>query len=322
LDWVSDIYKNSKLEQEEIDRERGTILQELNMYLDTPQRYVQDLWLELLYGDQPAGWRVIGTKTTINSVTRDDFLKYVKKHYSAKNTIVVVAGNIDHKSTSKKVKEYFEGIRNINPGSKPKVKETQSKPEVLLQYKDTDQTHLNLGVRAYNNSHPDKYALALLATILGGNMSSRLFISVRERQGLAYYIGTKSDLDPDAGFLVTKSGVDNNKVEKAIKTILKEYQDIAQNGVSQEELRKSKDYIKGNTLLDMEASDEQAGFFGFQELLNDEILNLEEKFKKFETVTEEDIQRVAQDIFKPEKLNLAMIGPFKDKKRFEKLLDL
>ena len=212
LDWVSDIYKNSKLEQEEIDRERGTILQELNMYLDTPQRYVQDLWLELLYGDQPAGWRVIGTKETIQSFNRDDFLDYIKNHYSSKNTIVVLAGNISHEDGVDKVKKYFSNIENIDPKGKQEVLEEQNEPKVLVQYKDTDQTHINLGVRTYDIFNPDKYPLGLLANILGGNMSSRLFISVRERQGLAYYVGTGNETDQDTGFLMTRSGVDNNKV--------------------------------------------------------------------------------------------------------------
>ncbi|MBU1255909.1 insulinase family protein [Patescibacteria group bacterium] len=320
LDWVSDIYLNSKIEEKEIDRERGTILQELNMYLDTPMSYVGDLWEKLLYGDQPAGWSIIGTENIIKSIKRDRFINYLKEHYSAKNTVIAVAGNINEKETINKIKKYFQKINSQSVKDKLAVKEKQNKPESLIYYKKTDQTHLRLGVRGYNIFHKDKHALGILSIILGGNMSSRLWISVRERQGLAYYVGTSIDTDTDTGSLVTRAGVDNKKVDKAIKTILDEYKKISQKKISQSELKKAKDYIKGSTLIGMEASDTQASFYASQELLTNEILTVEQKFAKIEAVTVDDIQRVAQDIFKPEKLNLALIGPFKDKNKFDKLL--
>jgi len=322
LDWVSDIYLNSKIVQEEINRERGTILQELNMILDTPMCYVYNLWTNLLYGDQPAGWRVIGTEEVIKKVKREEFIKYLKEHYSSKNTVIAIAGNINHKTVIDKVKKYFKPINSNLVKDKLPVKEKQNKPESLIYYKNTDQTHLQLGVRAYNMFHPDRYALNLLSVILGGNMSSRLYMSVRERQGLAYYISSSSDSDSDTGSFVTCAGVDNNRVEKAITTILSEYKKISQKKITLAELKKAKDYIKGVSLISMESSDEQASFYASQELLTDEILTLEEKFSRIDKVTVNDIQRVAKDIFKPEKLNLALIGPFKDKKRFEKILKI
>lgn len=320
LDWVADIYLNSKIAQEEINREKGTILQELNMYLDAPMDYVGDLWADILYDDQPAGWPVIGTKEMIKNVKRPQFVKYLKEHYSSQNTVIVVAGQISHSSTLAKIKKYFKTINNLAVKNKLPVREKQPKPKALIYYKKTDQTHLYLGVRGYDVFHPDKYALGLLGIILGGNMSSRLFISVRERQGLAYYIKTGANSDTDTGFLATRAGVDNQKAERAIKSILKEYRKIAQKKISPTELRKAKDYTKGSALLEMESSDAQASFYAGQELLTNQILTLEEKFAKIEAVTVKDIQRVAQDIFRPAKLNLALIGPFKNKKKFEKLL--
>ncbi len=322
LDWVSDIYLNSKLEQAEIDREKGTILQELNMILDTPMDYVANVWTDVLYGDQPAGWQIIGTKEVIQDAKREQFVKYLKERYSARNTIVVVAGQISHSSALAKVKKYFKLINKQSVKDKLPVREKQQKPQSLIYYKKTDQTHLCLGVRAYNIFHPDRFALGLLGIILGGNMSSRLFMSIRERQGLAYYISTGVDADTDVGALVTSAGVNNQKAEKAIKDILKEYRRIASQKVSPAELKKAKDYTKGVSLISMESSDAQASFYANQELLTGKILTLEEKFAKIEAVTVNDIQRVAQDIFKPEKLNLALIGPFKDKKRFQKLLKI
>lgn len=322
LDWISDIYLNSKLEQEEINREKGTILQELNMYLDTPARYVSDLWTNLLYGDQPAGWRIIGTEDVISNAKREQFLKYVENHYSSKNTILAVAGKINQEEVVKKIKEYFKAIRVIDPEDKLSVKEEQNSPKSLVYYKNTDQTHLYLGFRGYNIFHPDKYALGLLGVILGGNMSSRLWISVRERQGLAYYVGANSDTDTDTGYFAARAGVDNKKVEKAISTILDEYKKISQKKITESELKKAKDYTKGTALIGMESSDEQASFFAFQELLTKEILTLEEKISKINRVTVNDIQRVAKDVFKLENLNLALIGPFKDKKKFDNLLKI
>ncbi|MBU1292338.1 insulinase family protein [Patescibacteria group bacterium] len=322
LDWVSDIYLNSKFEEKEINREKGTILQEMNMYLDTPMSHIVFLWSHLLYGDQPAGRSVLGTKKIIQDIKRNQFIDYLQNHYSAKNTVIAVAGNVNQKIVINKIKKYFTLINDQKVETKESVKERQTKPEILVNYKKTDQTHLRLGVRAYNMFHPDRYALSILGTILGGYMSSRLFISVRERQGLAYYISAGADMDTDTGVLVASAGVDNQKVDRAIETILNEFKKISEKKVSQKELQKAKDHIKGSTLIGMEASDAKASFYASQELLTNEILTLEEKLGKINKVTINDIQRVAKDIFKPEKLNLALIGPFKDKNKFDKLLKI
>jgi len=322
LDWVSDIYLNALIKEKDIDRERGVILQEINMILDTPMCYIYNIWTELLYGDQPAGWQVIGKEEVIKKVQRDNFVKYIKEHYSAKNTVIAVVGNINPLEVVNKIKKYFKSINIDSVKDKLPVQERQSKPESLIYYKKTDQTHLCLGVRGYNTFHPDKYAIGLLGVVLGGNMSSRLWMLVREKHGLAYYTRTGTDSDTDTGFLMTSAGVNNQKAEKAIQLIVKEYKKIAQKGITKAELKKAKEYTKGISLLNMESSDEQASFYAFQELLTNEILTLEEKFAKIEAVAVDDIQRVAQDIFRPEKLNLAIIGPFKDQNKFEKLLVL
>ncbi len=322
LSWVSDIYLNSLTKEEEINLERGTILQELNMILDDPARYVIYDWIKLLYGNQPAGWRVIGTEEALNNLKRDNFVNYLKNHYSSKNTIIAVAGNINQEQAIKKVEKYFQGINQEKSKDKLKTKESQSNPQSLIHFKKTDQTHLHLGFRAYDIFHKDKYALGLLATILGGNMSSRMNISVRERQGLAYYVRTGTDLDTDVGFISTSAGVGNQKIERAIETIMDEYQKIKNKKVSQSELQKAKDYTRGTALISMESPDEQASFYASQELLTGEILTLEEKLDKINKVTVNDIARVANDIFKPEKLNLALIGPFKEKDKFNKLLKI
>jgi len=322
LDLVSDIYLNSLLSKKEIEKERGVIIEEINMYLDTPMIYISELWKKILYGDQPAGWEVAGTKETISKINREQILNYVKSQYVASNTVICIAGKISSTQAIDKIREYFSKIKITKPKSKPSVIEKQKKPQILLFPKKTDQTHLALGVRAYNLFHPQKYTLELLGVILGGMMSSRLFEEIRTKLGIAYYVQTNVSIDPETGFLVTQAGIDNANIKKAILTILKEYKKISQKRVPQNEIKKAKDCIKGKTALLLESSDAQASFYAGQELLEKKILTPEEIFGKIDKVSQLDILKVAKDIFQPQKLNLALIGPFKDKTKFQKLLKL
>jgi len=322
LDWASDIYLNSLLPEKEIEKERGVIIEEINMYLDTPMLYIGELWKKLLYGDQPAGWEVVGTKENVAKIKREQILNYLKSQYVASNTIICLAGKIPSSQIINKIKKYFSKIRKIQPKSRLPVIEKQDKPRLLLFQKQTDQTHLAIGVRAYNLFHPQRYTLELLGVILGGMMSSRLFEEIRTKLGIAYYIRTVVENNPDTGYLVTLAGVDNKNVEKAISTILKEYKKISQKKVPQVELKKAKDNIKGRTVLELESSDAQASFYAGQELLEKKILTPDEIFAKIDKVRESDILKVARDIFQPKKLNLALIGPFEDKTKFEPLLKL
>ena len=321
LDVISDIYLNSKLDPGEIKREKMVIIEEINMYYDQPAAYVQNLWNKVLYGDQPAGRDIAGTKESVLKISRQQLFSYMKNQYSASNTVVCVAGDITNDfQTFKKIEKYFGNIRNGKNIKKSPVSEKQSKPECLFKSKKTDQTHFCLGVRGYNLFHPQRYTQEILALILGGMMSSRLFIKIREELGLAYYIKTSISSDPDTGSLVTQAGVDNSRVEKAIAGILKEYKNISQKKVPAKELKKAKDHFKGKISLALETSDAKASFYGGQEIVERKILSPKEICDKIDKVTANDILKVAQDIFQPRKLNLALIGPFKDKKKFEKLL--
>lgn len=316
LDWVSDIYLNSLLPEEEIKKEKGVIIEEINMFYDHPMSYVGILWSELLYGDQPAGWPVSGTKESVMGIDRQKMVDYMKKQYVASNTIVCVAGNTNQSSAVGKVKKYFARISSRKPFTKQSVIEKQIKPASLICFRETDQTHICLGARAHNMFHPQRYALEILGIILGGMMSSRLFSEIREKLGLAYYIRTDFAADPDAGFLVTQAGIENKNIEKAISIILREYKKISQIKVPAKELKKAKDYIKGRSSLVLESSDAKASFYATQEILENRILTQEEIFKKIDKVSTNDILKAAKDIFKPEKLNLALIGPIKDKEKF------
>ncbi len=320
LDWVSDIFLNSKLEAEEIEREKGVIIEEINMYYDNPSFHVQALWRDLLYGDQPAGWNIAGTKETVSAVNRDNLVKYMGSQYTPSNTIVCVAGNFKSPLAIEKIKAKFSKTKIGQFKEKQKTVEIQSKPECILQERKTDQTQLCLGVRAYNLFHPQKYALEILGVILGGMMSSRLFVKVRERLGLAYHISTDVSSETDSGFLITQAGLNNGNVEKAIAVILEEYKKISFEKISAGELKKAKEYLKGKMALGLELSDANASFFGMQELLEKEILTPEQICAKIDKVQSKDVLEVAKDIFKPEKLNLAIIGPFADKNKFLELL--
>lgn len=323
MDWISDMLLNSKFDALEINKERGVIVEEINMVLDSPMRYVSDLWENLLYGDQPAGWDIIGPKENIAKLSREQFLEYMKNHYGAENVILCLAGNLPaEKIVKENALKFFKKIEKGGGLEGSMTKEDQTKPESLVYFKETDQTHFCLGTRAYDLFHSDRYTLSVLAAILGGMMSSRLFISVREQKGLCYYIHTDAHNYTDSGFLVTQAGVANSKVKEAIKAVLEEYVKIKNEKVGIKELSKAKERLMGAMLLGLETSDEVASWIGMQELLKKEILTAEQIFAKIKAVSAADIKRVAQDIFKPEKLNLAMIGPFKEKKEFEEILKI
>jgi len=320
MDIISDIFLNSTFNSEEIKKERGVITEELNMYLDTPAAYISDLFEELLYGDQPAGWLTIGSKENIKLLNRDDLLNYFKKQYVASNTVILVTGDIDEMKAISEVKEYFKSIREGEYKDKLPVKELQDRAKSLIHYKKTDQTHFCLGTRAYAINSKDYFVLQVLASILGGGMSSRLFTEVREKRGLAYSIHCSSENFTDVGYLVVQAGVNNSKVNESVKVVLDEFCKIKDRKVPNKELTKAKEYIKGKMLLSLESSSAVAFWLGHQEILKREILTVDQIFKKIDAVTPDGVQRVANDIFQNNKLNFAVIGPFRDKDKFDKIL--
>ncbi|OGD24820.1 hypothetical protein A2819_01085 [Candidatus Azambacteria bacterium RIFCSPHIGHO2_01_FULL_40_24] len=322
LDIVSDITLNPKFKQEEINKERGVIIEEINMYEDNPARKIGDIWTDLLYGDQPAGWDTAGKKEIIAKLMRNDFVKYHSDHYVAPKTVVVVSGMIKHDNIVNKIKKLFRSISDAKGKDKIPAKEFQKKPEIKVFYKKTDQTHIALGVRSYNIFDKQRYAVDVLATILGGGMSSRLFQLLRDKMGAAYYVRTFSDESTDTGNLATWAGIDNRRMKEIIKAILEEYRKIKNIKVSAAELNKAKEHLEGSLILGIETSDELASFYGFQEILKREILKPEYVIKKIKDVTSDDILRVAQYILKPEKLNLAIIGPYKNEEQFASLLKI
>src|SRR4030066_739773 len=265
LDVISDIFLNSKLEAKEIEKEKGTIIQEINMYEDTPRAQIGDVFEKLLYGKSSLGRETIGNKKTVQSFRRENFLRYKNSHYIAADTVICVAGNFSEKKIISEIKEIFSGLVK---GKKPicgKTKGKQIKPGVLVKFKKTDQTHFILGNRAYHQEHEDRFALGLLSTILGGNTSSRLFVEIREKRGLAYGVHAGVESYKDCGYLATQTGVDHGKLEETVKIIIGEYKKISSQKVSVQELKKAKDYIKGTSIMNFESSDEVAMFHVDQE---------------------------------------------------------
>jgi predicted Zn-dependent peptidase len=322
VDFVSDIYLNSVFPEKDILTERGVIIEELNMYEDMPDRAVQEVFEELLYPDQPAGRKIIGTKKNLMSFNRDDFIKYHKDHYVAKKTTVVVAGNIDQTEVIKKVKESFKDTSEGKVIKKPKVIEKQTKPQVKLKYKKTDQAHLVIGFRSFDLHDKRNHALTLAASILGSGFSSRLFKRMRDELGMCYYCYSDIDKFTDHGTFQVLAGVTVNRVEEAVEAIVEEFKRLKTESVDPKELKKAKEMIVNRKALSLETAEQYAMYYGIQELLHKEILKPREYLKKIKGITEKDIKRVFNQIAIEKNLNLAIVGPFKDKKKFEKLLKL
>lgn len=325
VDVLSDMLLHSKFDKAEIEKERGVIIEEINMYEDMPIRKISDLYENLLYGDTKLGRDISGLKDVIKKVKREDFVSYVDNFYSPKNTIVTIAGGLDknHETGIKNlVNKYLGDWKEKDVVPFEKISDDQKKAALLLHYKDTQQAHLCLGVRSYHLTHQGRYNLGLLTAILGGGMSSRLFIQVREKRGLAYYVRSGNEMYQDVGNFVTQAGVDVVRIDDAVKVMLAEYQKIAQEKVTQKELDKGKEYLKGRFTLELEDSRNVAGLFAASDLLEDKIRTPEEIMREIDKVTVDDIQKCAGEIFVEKNLNLAIIGPYKDEERFKKLLRL
>lgn len=320
FDVVSDIYLNSTFPEKEMEKEKGVIIEEINMYEDMPVSHVQDLFDKVLYGDQPAGWSIAGTKENIRKMIRDNFVKYKSSHYVASNTVIVVSGNITNDEVYEEVNKYFKGIKSTNKVKKLKTKDVQTCPNVLIKHKETDQTHFVLGVRTFSLLDKRNITLALLSGVLGAGMSSRLFIKLREEMGVAYYVRAHNDPSLDHGVFQISAGVNNLRTEEVIKEILKECNILTTQKVEEKELNKVKSLIIGNMKMSLEATDDIANFYGHQELMKNKMKTLEEKIKEIKKVTTDDIQKMAKTIFKENNINLAIIGPFKSDLQFKEIL--
>jgi predicted Zn-dependent peptidase len=316
MDVIHDLFLHSTLPQKEITKESGAILQEINMYADQPSRTVYNEFEALLYGsDHPLGRTVLGPKENITSFTRKDFQSYLKRCYGARNTVLCVAGKFSQKKVLDKIRKDFADLDAGEKISCEPYATSQTVPQLHINPKKTDQSHMIIGVRTKGTQSNDRYILNVLANILGGGMSSRLFSEVREKRGLAYSIGASMDFAHETGALIAYAGVEHANLAETVKIILKEMKKIATRGVTDEELERAQSGFAGRIAFGYETSDDIAEHFAEQEVLRGEIILPTQTLEKIQKVTQEDIKRVAKEIFVNEGLNLAVIGTQKKKEK-------
>jgi predicted Zn-dependent peptidase len=322
FDVLSDMFLNSTFAESEIAKERDVIKEELAMYRDQPQQYVQELLNETLWPNQPLGRTLTGTEETLDAITRPHLVNYLRKNYVSQCTLVAAAGRVSHQ---KLVKALSKISKHFSVGARPQhspVVENQTRPVIRLFSKKTEQTQIALGIRGYSRHDERRFALRLLNCILGENMSSRLFQTVREEHGLAYSIYSSSSFFDDTGDLVISAGIDTDKLEKALRLILRELRRLSENPPSPGELRRAIDYVIGQLDMSLESTEPQMMWIGEHLLGYGKIHHPEAMKKRLSKVRASEIRAVARDLFVSNRLNLALVSPLKDDRRIQKWLKI
>jgi predicted Zn-dependent peptidase len=322
LDIVSDLLLQPLLPPQEIEKERGVIIEEINMYEDEPRAKVANLFDELVYQGSGLQGDVIGTKETVGGITLDDFKRHYQQWYAPQHVVVGVAGGVDQVDLVQKVEQAFsKGEERTGGGQQSFGLPEQQSPRVHVFRKETEQAHFFLGYPSVSRKDPARWAQSIFATLLGGNSSSRLFNEIREKRGLAYYAYASMDLYHDAGSLYALEGVAIGKVEEAIKVTLDEFGRAASGEIiTDKAVAAAKEYLIGKTTLDLEDSASMASFVVRKALLDGKAETVEDAIQKIKAVTVEEVKHVAARILNPQKLNLSLIGPFEDQETFTKLI--
>ena len=320
LDIISSMLKESLMEKQEIEREKGVIIEEIRMRKDNPGIYVFDLYEILQFGDQPLGYDTAGEEKIIQSLNRSDFINYVDSLYAPENMVLVLAGKLPS-NVKKLAEKYFTDLpKRSQHKFVPYKKLKQTKSRINIFYKKNDQANLVLGVEGYDRYDKRKYAARVLGAILGEGMSSRLFIQVRERRGLAYHVNAGHDSYIDTGAFAVYAGLKLEKVEEGLGVILAELDRITKEKVTEEELKKAKEMIRGRLAIRGESTNFLAEYFGLDFVLDRKVETFEEYLKKIDQISPGDIQKVAKELFRKERYNLQVIGPFKSDTQFKKIL--
>lgn len=323
FDVLSDMILNPLIDKDELEKEKGVILEEKAMYEDTPTSDIGDVFEELIFQGNPLGRNIVGTEKAIKNITRNDFIEFRKKYYFPENLLITVAGGVTEKEAIDLVNKYFINLPENEPKENfPKFVAKQNEPWVKLKYKKIEQAHLILGFRGFKLGDQTRFAENILATILGKGMSSRLFIEVREKRGLAYSVHTSADHLIDTGYFSTYVGVDPKNAEEAIKIILEEHYAIKDKVklIEVSEFQKAKEYLKGHIALSLEDTSAVNQFFGEKELLIESPQTPEEIFESLDKVTIDQVYDVAKQIFLKQNLNLSIIGPYNGEDKFKKIL--
>lgn len=317
---ISDLYLNPTLPAEDIEKEKGVILEEISMYEDLPQRKVSDVLSKLLYGDIPAGRTILGPRENIKRYKRKDFLNYRNKHYVASSTTVIVSGDISEQAVLKEAKKNFKGIREGKKFSKLPVKEKQKSPQLAILKKKTDQTHMIMAFRGYKANDRRVPVLNVLAGILGKGMSSRLFHKLRDEMGACYYVRAGYEQQTDHGVFHIATGVNISRTEEVIKVLIDECKKLTKVAVSREELEKVKEHAIGHLYMNTETTDAIAEFYAEQEVVNGNLKSPRDFEKLIRKVTANDVLRIAREIFRDDKLNLAIVGNIPNSKKIKEVL--
>lgn len=327
FDVLSDMVLNPIMRQEDIDRERGVIIEEIGMYEDTPTRHIYDLFEQVMFKGSTLGENIAGTREIIRSVNQKDFINYRNKFYHPQNLLVTVAGGVTEKQAIKLAEKYFghlpkDSIKHKYTDTIKPFKFVQKTPQLLLKNQKREQANLILGFVGNPRGDKTRFAESMLGAILGGGMSSRLFTEIREKRGLAYSVRSSSEHFPDTGFLQVYAGVDPKRAEEAIKVILDQLYGLVSGiyPITDEEMIRSKEYIKGHFALSLEETEVINHFFGEEELIMGKVVTPEEVYAGIDKVTKADVLKVARNMFDKSKLSLAIIGPFKSEDKFAKLL--
>jgi len=312
IDVLADMLSNSRFEPEDIEKERQVIIEEINMSLDSPQQTVDMLIDKLVWPEHPMGRDVAGTKASVSGLGREDMLCYMKQHYTAGNTVIAISGGISHEEAVASLKDFF-GSWQIGPLQKYLAADNkQYQARFQSQHRTTEQVHLCLALPGLSLTHPDRFSLDLLNVILGEGMSSRLFVEIREKRGLAYAIQSYINHHLDTGSLTVYAGVDPTSLPTTVSAILKELRQLKEE-IPEIDLTKAKELSKGRLLLRMEDTRSVAGWLGAQELLLGKILTVDQLISIIDSTRADDLLRVAHELFTADKLNLAVVGPVEEK---------
>ncbi len=325
LDVLGDMVLNARLEHKDIEMERKVILEEIRTYKDLPGHFVAELLTKLLWPDQPLGTNIAGESESVRAIKRNELLAYKRRFYQLDNIVVVACGNLRHQQVVEDCRRYMRSPQALKKRKQfTPVREQQKSPRVKFQFKDIEQTHLALGVHSVARNHPGRYILGLLHVVLGANMSSRLFREVREERGLAYEVGTALRFFQDTGAFVVRAGIDNRRVVEALEVILQQLREVKKRKIGADELNRAKEYYTGQLMLALEDTSDHMLWLGENFVSLNRFVRTREVIRAVERVTADDVQEIANKIFQNRNLNLALIGPLKNKdtKRIQQGLGL
>jgi predicted Zn-dependent peptidase len=316
LDVLMDMFRHSKLDSEETEKERQVIIQEISRMMDVPEYWVHVLIANQVWPQHPVGWDIAGTKESVSAISREDMLSYIDRTYTPCSTVISLAGNLNHDHVVSQLERELGSWQQRSVPDFLPAENAPVGPTVRLESRDTEQAHLCLGLRALARNDPDRFKLTLLNAVLGEGMSSRLFLEIREKRGLAYSVGSYTARLRDSGAMVLHAGVEPQKAGDTLSAMIEQLQILRDQPVPISELNKAREYTKGGILLSMEDTFANVGWVGRQEVLDPQVLTVDQVIERLDAVTVADVQAVAQRLFATDKLNLALVGPFKDETPF------